>query len=84
MTLWWRGLAFRVTLRPVYKSHSLLTRHIHSQMELKIQLNETEQKICDLLDECALDFKEQKGITTSCRIAGGWVRDKVRFSAVNS
>lgn len=45
--------------------------------ELKIQLTETEEKICVLLDKCKEYLQAEKGISTTCRIAGGWVRDKV-------
>ncbi|KAJ6626870.1 hypothetical protein B0H10DRAFT_1780327 [Mycena sp. CBHHK59/15] len=44
---------------------------------MKIQLTELENQICVLFDECCADLKESKGINTSCRIAGGWVRDKL-------
>ena len=45
--------------------------------KLEIKLTETENSICDLLDECVKFLKNEKGISTSCRVAGGWVRDKV-------
>lgn len=45
--------------------------------KLEIKLTETENAICDLLDECVNFLKNEKGINTSCRVAGGWVRDKV-------
>jgi len=44
---------------------------------LEVKLTETENSICDLLDECVRSLKNDKGISTSCRVAGGWVRDKV-------
>jgi tRNA nucleotidyltransferase (CCA-adding enzyme) len=46
--------------------------------DLKIELTEVENQLCTLLDECCTDLKETKSINTSCRIAGGWVRDKVQ------
>ncbi|KAJ7923015.1 hypothetical protein B0H13DRAFT_1603054 [Mycena leptocephala] len=44
---------------------------------MKIELTEVENQLCTLLDECCTDLKESKGLDTSCRIAGGWVRDKL-------
>jgi hypothetical protein len=44
---------------------------------LQIHLTEVEEKLCDLLTECTQHIKEQDNIETSCRFAGGWVRDKV-------
>ncbi|KAG6857615.1 hypothetical protein H0H87_010183 [Tephrocybe sp. NHM501043] len=44
---------------------------------MQITLTDTEAQICDLLDECTKALKEEKGLVTSCRIAGGWVRDKL-------
>ena len=43
----------------------------------EIKLTETEGSICELLDECVKFLENEKGIRTSCRVAGGWVRDKV-------
>ncbi|GAW08335.1 trna nucleotidyltransferase [Lentinula edodes] len=51
--------------------------------ELKIQLTETEEKICVLLDKCKEYLLAEKGISTTCRIAGGWVRDKLLGSQSN-
>ena len=48
---------------------------------MEIRLTETENRICSLLDECTRWMKEEKELDTSCRIAGGWVRDKVRTSS---
>ncbi|KAJ7693549.1 hypothetical protein B0H17DRAFT_1159371 [Mycena rosella] len=45
--------------------------------DMKIELTQTENDLCVLLDECCADLKESQGLTTSCRIAGGWVRDKL-------
>jgi tRNA nucleotidyltransferase (CCA-adding enzyme) len=52
------------------------SRKIPGNME--IQLTDVENQICVLVDECCADLKATKGIDTSCRIAGGWVRDKVQ------
>lgn len=45
---------------------------------LEIKLTDEENELCTLLDQCTRHMKETEGIETSCRIAGGWVRDKVR------
>ncbi|KAI0358943.1 poly A polymerase C-terminal region-like protein [Trametes cingulata] len=45
---------------------------------LEIKLTAEEDELCTLLDQCTRHMKETEGIETSCRIAGGWVRDKVR------
>jgi hypothetical protein len=45
--------------------------------KMEIKLTDTENQVCTLLDECTRQMKEDKGLETSCRIAGGWVRDKV-------
>lgn len=42
-----------------------------------VQLNEVEDKLCSLLNEFVQHLKQQDGIQTTCRFAGGWVRDKV-------
>ena len=44
---------------------------------LDIRLTEVESQLCILLDDCTRHLAEN-GVHTSCRIAGGWVRDKVR------
>ncbi|KAH9921394.1 uncharacterized protein B0H18DRAFT_1086105 [Fomitopsis serialis] len=44
---------------------------------MQVRLTEQEDKICTLLDECTAYIKETEGSQTSCRIAGGWVRDKL-------
>ena len=49
---------------------------IHIPDRLDIRLTEVESQLCVLLDDCTKQLAE-KGIHTSCRIAGGWVRDKV-------
>lgn len=45
---------------------------------MDIRLSEVEDRICRLLDGCTKWLEETHGVHTSCRIAGGWVRDKVR------
>ncbi|KII94426.1 hypothetical protein PLICRDRAFT_172076 [Plicaturopsis crispa FD-325 SS-3] len=42
-----------------------------------VALSATESQICTLLDECTQHLKKEHGLVTSCRIAGGWVRDKL-------
>ncbi|KAF9458754.1 hypothetical protein BDZ94DRAFT_1269959 [Collybia nuda] len=44
--------------------------------KMKIELTSTEEEICALLNDCTNHLAE-KGINTTCRIAGGWVRDKL-------
>ena len=45
--------------------------------KMEISLTETEDLICELLDECVKLLESRKGISVKCRVAGGWVRDKV-------
>ncbi|KAL0581370.1 CCA tRNA nucleotidyltransferase, mitochondrial [Marasmius crinis-equi] len=59
------------------------TNRIAIPEEMKIELTETEEKICVLLDKCTNHLRENKGIHTECRIAGGWVRDKLLGSQSN-
>ncbi|KAH9075700.1 hypothetical protein EDB83DRAFT_2351855 [Lactarius deliciosus] len=55
---------------------------IHIPDRLDIRLTEVESQLCVLLDDCTKQLAE-KGIHTSCRIAGGWVRDKLLGSHNN-
>ncbi|KAH9177067.1 hypothetical protein EDB89DRAFT_2112495 [Lactarius sanguifluus] len=55
---------------------------IHIPDRLDIRLTEVESQLCVLLDDCTKQLAE-KGIHTSCRIAGGWVRDKLLGSYNN-
>lgn len=82
-----------ILLRPflLHSSRSTCHRLLHTSLQQhyvpiqrqamfqdsKIELTEVEEKICDLFDKCTTYLKEEKNITTSCRFAGGWVRDKV-------
>ncbi|RDX56319.1 hypothetical protein OH76DRAFT_1414683 [Lentinus brumalis] len=50
---------------------------------MAIKLTEEEDTLCNLLDECTCAMKEAEGIQTSCRIAGGWVRDKLLGAQCN-
>lgn len=45
--------------------------------KMEINLTDVENQVCVLLDECTQHLKNEEGLTTSCRVAGGWVRDKV-------
>ncbi|TDL28902.1 hypothetical protein BD410DRAFT_781466 [Rickenella mellea] len=49
---------------------------------MSVKLTDVEQQVCDLLDECKRDL-EEKGQRVECRIAGGWVRDKLLGSESN-
>ncbi|KAI0367514.1 hypothetical protein BV20DRAFT_1054794 [Pilatotrama ljubarskyi] len=49
----------------------------------EIRLTKEEDELCTLLDQCTRHIKEAEGIETSCRIAGGWVRDKLLGSRCN-
>lgn len=44
---------------------------------LQVILTDIEEQICVLVDGCTKHLKTEEGIETTCRIAGGWVRDKV-------
>ncbi|KAI8983356.1 hypothetical protein BD414DRAFT_515839 [Trametes punicea] len=51
--------------------------------KIEIKLTKEEDELCTLLDQCTRHMKETEGIETSCRIAGGWVRDKLLGSQCN-
>lgn len=64
-------------------SRSVSFRHTHIERNpipiperLEIRLTDVESQLCVLLDDCTRHLAE-KGMHTTCRIAGGWVRDKV-------
>jgi tRNA nucleotidyltransferase (CCA-adding enzyme) len=66
-------------------SRSVSFKHAHIDRNpipipdhLNIRLTEVESQLCTLLDECT-KYLADKGTHTLCRIAGGWVRDKVRW-----
>lgn len=71
-----RVLTRAMSLRAIVASR---TRAI-PQLPPAVHLNEVEDRLCSLLDEFVQHLKEQDGIQTTCRFAGGWVRDKVRGS----
>ncbi|TFK45174.1 hypothetical protein OE88DRAFT_1797176 [Heliocybe sulcata] len=63
-------------------STSLSLKHVQKQRiqvpeTMSVTLTEEEDQICALLDEYTKRVKEKDGVSTSCRVAGGWVRDKV-------
>lgn len=65
-------------------SRSVSFKHAHIERNsipipdrLDIRLTDVESQLCNLLDDCTKHLAEN-GVHTSCRIAGGWVRDKVR------
>lgn len=47
------------------------------------RLTDKESKICSVLDEVAKRYEAKEGKKVQLRIAGGWVRDKVRRNGVN-
>ena len=66
-------------------SRSVSFKHAHIDRKpipipdrLDIRLTEVESQLCTLLDDCT-KYLADKGTHTWCRIAGGWVRDKVRW-----
>jgi hypothetical protein len=87
---WRLAHPFMLFLRPLFRQ-SLIHRNATRNMgvgslarrpaqlpgKMEILLSETEDQLCTLLDEGAKWMEETKGLKTSCRIAGGWVRDKV-------
>ena len=50
--------------------------------KLEVKLTEVEDQLCTLLDQCRHDLLK-KGQDVECRIAGGWVRDKVTYDTSN-
>ncbi|OAX34827.1 hypothetical protein K503DRAFT_697989 [Rhizopogon vinicolor AM-OR11-026] len=54
-----------------------MTTRIAPAVKREIQLTDAEDRLCTYLDEFTLHLQEKKGITTACRINGGWVRDKL-------
>lgn len=73
------------SLRPAITSRrvmSLRRSHVGRiaiPTEMKVELTDVEDQICMLFDDCSKYLREEKGVTTTCRIAGGWVRDKVNY-----
>jgi tRNA nucleotidyltransferase (CCA-adding enzyme) len=68
----------RAMSRSVSSKHAHINRNpIPIPDRLDIRLTDVESQLCNLLDDCTKHLAEN-GVHTSCRIAGGWVRDKVR------
>ncbi|KIO02449.1 hypothetical protein M404DRAFT_148000 [Pisolithus tinctorius Marx 270] len=49
------------------------------QIREQIDLTDAEDRLCALLDEFTGHLEKEKGVRTTCRISGGWVRDKVNL-----
>ncbi|KAI6153282.1 hypothetical protein BKA82DRAFT_4087879 [Pisolithus tinctorius] len=47
------------------------------QIREQIDLTDAEDRLCALLDEFTGHLEKEKGVRTTCRISGGWVRDKL-------
>ncbi|KAF8973800.1 hypothetical protein BDZ97DRAFT_1648416 [Flammula alnicola] len=62
--------------------HTRIPR-IMAPAKLEIHLTEVENSICELLHNCTRFLQKEKGISITCRIAGGWVRDKLLGSQSN-
>ena len=79
--LWLQRLSHRLIPRKhtefVRFYSSLLMQRVQIPEKMEIHLTDAENEICTLLDGCTKWMKDQHGMETSCRIAGGWVRDKV-------
>ncbi|KAH8834931.1 hypothetical protein DL96DRAFT_1665961 [Flagelloscypha sp. PMI_526] len=43
----------------------------------KVELNDVEDRICSIFNEYTTFLKTSENLDTECRIAGGWVRDKL-------
>lgn len=56
-----------------------MTTRIAPSVRKEIQLTDAEDRLCAYLDEFTHHLQETNGITTTCRINGGWVRDKVNL-----
>ncbi|TRM65648.1 hypothetical protein BD626DRAFT_485438 [Schizophyllum amplum] len=83
-----KSLLSRAQLYRKYATRSMSLRSSPRQriavpQELTVRLTDDEDRLCTLLDDCANYLRDEKGITTSCRIAGGWVRDKLLGSQSN-
>jgi hypothetical protein len=75
---------FRTLCLPSRAMHSkakLMDLPVQKQIrilpELKIELTERESQLCGLLRKFTAHLKETGQPSPTCRIAGGWVRDKV-------
>ncbi|KAF9015440.1 hypothetical protein BDQ17DRAFT_1209165, partial [Cyathus striatus] len=59
------------------RSASSMSTRVPIPTDMKIQLTDAEDRICTLLDDCTKYLLQEKAVSVTCRIAGGWVRDKV-------
>ncbi|VDC01935.1 unnamed protein product [Peniophora sp. CBMAI 1063] len=64
-------MATKISFKPVKPDRIVIPK------DMSVTLSEQEAQLCQLLDECTRKLEEEKGVKTSCRIAGGWVRDKL-------
>lgn len=68
-------MARQISLSALYRE-----KPVKIPEKLKIDLTPQEDKLFTLLDECKQQL-DKEGQSVECRIAGGWVRDKVRSRA---
>ncbi|KZV76945.1 hypothetical protein PENSPDRAFT_679619 [Peniophora sp. CONT] len=64
-------MATTVSFKPVQPDRIAIPK------DMSVTLSDQESQLCQLLDEFTQQLEQEKGIKTSCRIAGGWVRDKL-------
>ncbi|KAI0638969.1 hypothetical protein C8Q77DRAFT_1078625 [Trametes polyzona] len=89
MIFWARATSpiFRLARIREYRTIPSLKRFYWTRPQLptmmEIKLTTEEDELCTLLDQCTRHMKETEDIETSCRIAGGWVRDKLLGSQCN-
>lgn len=69
----------RLNRLPLTASYTRTMHRVSIPDKMEIHLTEVEDRICTLLDRCTKQMKAEQGLDTSCRIAGGWVRDKVNI-----
>ncbi|KAF9787018.1 hypothetical protein BJ322DRAFT_1053244 [Thelephora terrestris] len=68
-----RAFARTMSLRSITASRKRITPILPPV----VHLNDVEGRLCSLLNEFVEHLKQQDGIQTTCRFAGGWVRDKL-------
>lgn len=54
-------------------------KRIAAPPEMDVRLTDEEDRICQLLDNYVKETQGDTSTRTVCRIAGGWVRDKVNI-----
>ncbi|KAI6136935.1 hypothetical protein F5141DRAFT_1077582 [Pisolithus sp. B1] len=52
-------------------------KRLAPEIRQQIHLTEAEDQLCTLLDEFTCHLEKEQDIRTTCRISGGWVRDKL-------